>query len=425
MLDNAEKLLERYLAISRAIAGQMDFQSVLGEIADELYQLFQHDHVDISILLPDQPGRNVSFEVGMSTKWGETVDTPHMIEESPIRDLLKGQVPHFLTKDACNDSRFHFEGAFDSPIFEANLRSRVHVPLQVHGEVLGALNLSSHEIGKYGPEHVEVAQQVADLLAPYFNALIWGDQAKTAALSEGAARGREETLRLGAMRLTEAMEDERKRIGMDLHDQTLADLTRILRRVTGLKRRPVSTITTLSSIADDIEVCINEIRRIIEDTKPSVMDLFGFTQAVEAQLERTVQGAVPRIKTLVEDNTNALVDSFPGSLRTAIFRIVQEAINNAVKHSSPSTISVSIEARNADIVISVSDDGSGMLANMENQASGLENMRARAAIISANLVFEQNEPGGGTRVMITVPRNNPAEKEAPVQAGSRTMEVAQ
>ena len=425
MQISSSVLLEKYLAISRAIAGQMDFQSVLGEIAGELYQLFEHDHLDISILLPDQPGRNVSFEVGMSTKWGETADIPHMIEQSPIRGLLKGEVPHYLTSDACNDARFHFEGAFDSPIFDANLRSRVHVPLQVHGEVFGSLNLSSHDIGKYGPEHVEVAQQVADLLAPYFNALMWGDQAKTAALSEGAARGREETLRLGAMRLTEAMEDERKRIGMDLHDQALADLTRILRRITALKRRPVSVTTALSGIADDIEICINEIRRIIEDTKPSVMELFGFTQAVEAQLERTVRGSVPPIKTVVEDRTNALVDTFPDSLRTALFRIVQEAINNAVKHGCPQQVSVKIEASNEDITISVSDDGTGMLANPDSHASGLDNMRVRAAIISANLVFERNDPEGGTRVNITVPRNTRSEREALSQEPELSMEATQ
>ncbi len=420
-----EVLLVRYLAISRAIAGQMDFQSVLGEIAGELYLLIEHDHLDISILLPDQPGRNVSFEVGVSTKWGETADTPHLIVESPIRDLLTGKVTHYLTSDACNDSRFHFEGSFDSPIFEANLRSRVHVPLQVHGEVLGALNLSSHEIGRYGPEHVEIAQQVADLLAPYFNALIWGDQAKTAALSEGAARGREETLRLGALRLTEAMEDERKHIGMDLHDLTLADLTRILRRITGLKRRPVSLNTSLSGIADDINICINELRRIIEDTKPGVMDLFGFTQAVEAQLERTVGGMVPTITTIVEDSTNSIVDQFSGSLRTALFRIVQEAINNAVRHSSPQQIAVRIEANERDIIISVCDDGIGMEALQGTQSNGLDNMRARAAIVSANLVFERNDPHGGTRVTITVPRNHISTGHHDHIGGTLSVEAAQ
>lgn len=418
-------LLERYLNISRAIAGQMDFQSVLGEIADELYQLFEHDHVDISILLPDQPGRNVSFEVGVSTKWGETSDTPHLIAQSPIRDLLLGKVPNYLTNDACNDARFHFPGAFDSPIFEANLRSRVHVPLQVHGEVLGSLNLSSHEIGKYGPEHVEIAQQVADLLAPYFNALIWGDQAKTAALSEGAARGREETLRLGALRLTEAMEDERKRIGMDLHDQTLADLTRILRRLTGLKRRPVSVTISLGGIADDVNTCINELRRIIEDTKPSVMDLFGFAQAVEAQLERTVVGIDPPIATSVEDHTHSMVDEFSGSLRTALFRIVQEAINNAVKHGSPRQVTVKIEANEKDIAISVGDDGSGMQALQDNHSSGLDNMRIRAAIISADLEFKENQPDGGTRVMITVPRQQFLDDKNQNLSGEHSLEAAQ
>lgn len=401
---SSEILLERYLAITRAIAGQMDFQSVLGEIAGELHHLFEHDHLDISILLPDQPDRNISFEVGVSTKWGETSDTPHRISESPIRDLLTGKVPHFLTNDARNDSRFHFEDAFDSPIFEANLRSRVHVPLQIHGKIHGSLNISSHQISKYNQEHVEIAQQVADMLAPYFYALIWGDQAKTAALSEGAARGREEALRLGALRLTEAMEDERKHIGMDLHDQTLADLTRILRRISGLKRRPISVATALSGIADDINTCINELRRIIEDTKPSVMDLFGFTQAIEAQLERTVEGITPPIKTIVQDSTNSIVDDFPDSLRTALFRIVQEAINNAIKHGAPKQVAVKIDADKHNIFVSVCDDGSGMHTIQESHSSGLDNMRVRADIISAKLVFEGNEPDGGTRVLMTVPR---------------------
>ena len=134
------------------------------------------------------------------------------------------------------------------------------------------------------------------------------------------------------------------------------------------------------------------------------MDLFGFTQAVEAQLERTVGGMVPAVKTMVEDSTNSIVDDFPGSLRTALFRIVQEAINNAVKHSSPREVTVKIQTDNQSVLISVNDDGTGMDALQDNHSSGLDNMRVRAAIISADLVFDQVEPDGGTRVIITVPR---------------------
>jgi signal transduction histidine kinase len=405
MLKSVDVLLERYLAITRAIAGQMDFQSVLGEIAGEVHQLFGHDHLDISILLPGNPDRNVSFEVGMSTQWGETRDTPHRTAQSPIRDLLTGKVSNFLTGDACNDARFHFEGAFDSPIFEANLRSRVHVPLQVHGAVYGSLNISSQEIDRYDDEDVEVAQQVADLLAPYFYALIWGDQAKNAALAEGAARGREEALRLGALRLTEGMENERKRIGMDLHDQTLADLTRILQRIPGMKRNPARAGSAFTGIANEINTCVKELRRIIEDTKPSVMDLFGFTQAIEAQLERSVAGIVPPVKTSVQDLTASIVDEFPDSLRTTLFRIVQEAINNAVKHSSPRQVSVGIDADDFIVLINVCDDGSGMCEPEENPTGGMDNMRVRAAIISAELDISANGPEGGTRVSISIPRN--------------------
>ena len=74
MRESPEKLLERYLAISRAIAGQLDFQSVLGQIADEASALFQHDHLDISIISPHRKDCCVAFEIGLATEWGETSD---------------------------------------------------------------------------------------------------------------------------------------------------------------------------------------------------------------------------------------------------------------------------------------------------------------------------------------------------------------
>lgn len=409
MPKDPEILLERYLAISKAIAGQMDFQSVLGEISDEVHQLFEHDHLDISITLPDRRDYNVSFEVGLSTEWGQKTDTPHFVGYSPIRDLLTGKVSSLLTDDACNDERFHFDGAFDSPIYDANLRSRVHVPLYVHNEIQGALNISSHQKGKYTEEDVKAAQQIADLLAPYFYALTWGDQAKNAALSEGAARGREEALRIGTLRLTEAMENERKHIGMDLHDQTLADLTRISRHISRISRKPQAVPTDMTKLATEINLCMSELRRIIEDTKPSVMDLFGFAQAIEAQLERSVAGIQPPIKTDVNDTASTVLDACPDSLRTTVFRIVQEAINNAVKHGSPRNIQVVVRAEGNYLCVSVIDDGSGTPLESEISMGGMDNMRVRAALISADLTVSGDEADGGTRVTIMVPlQGNPS-----------------
>ena len=160
MPSDSDSLVDRYLAISRAIAGQMDYQNVLRQVAKEVDSLFQPDHMDIAIILPDQRACLVSFEVGMRTGWSKIKD-PAPLAGSPIRSLLMGEVPDILTGDAWEDERFHFNGAFDKPIFDAKLHSRMHVPLHVHGGVLGSLNISSHQKNKYTEADMVIAQQVA------------------------------------------------------------------------------------------------------------------------------------------------------------------------------------------------------------------------------------------------------------------------
>ncbi len=96
--------------------------------------------------------------------------------------MLWGEVPYLLADDALFDQRFHFTGAFDEPIFAARLRSRIIVPLRARGGIIGALNISRHEAGCYTLADVEVAQQCADLIAPYIFALIQTEEARRAML---------------------------------------------------------------------------------------------------------------------------------------------------------------------------------------------------------------------------------------------------
>src|SRR5690606_27889146 len=102
------------------------------------------------------------------------------------------------------------------------LCARVHVPLVVADGVIGALSISRFARGCYGPRDITAARYVADLISPYVYALLETDRSRRTAIIEAEARAREEGLRLGALNLTEALEQERQRIGMDLHDQTLA-----------------------------------------------------------------------------------------------------------------------------------------------------------------------------------------------------------
>ncbi len=411
--------INRYLAISRAVAGQLDFKKVLSEIAEEIGKLLPHDHMDVAIISPEHPDFHVAYEVGVATGWGG-VGAPQPINSSPIRQLLRGEVPNLVTSDAWKDPRFHFEGAFDEPIYDARLHSRIHVPMQVHGKIHGALNISSHETGAYCEDDLEIAQNIADLIAPYFFALIRGDQAEKSALSEGAARGRAEALRQGALRLTEGMERERRRIGMELHDQTLADLSRIYRQIERATRNDKPVAKELIHIGEELSQCTRELRRIIEDAKPGILELFGFQQAVEAQLERSVVGAVPPISTSVIDETGGLIDHCPDPVRTAIFRIVQEAVNNAVKHSRCRRIEVAVRKLDNEINISVTDNGSGPSDGWVNSSGGMDNMRVRAALISADITFEDSRETGSTSVVISLPEGTQDDEpdRAPLDADS-------
>ncbi|MEX0346692.1 MAG: ATP-binding protein [Rhizobiaceae bacterium] len=395
--------INRYLAISRAVAGQLDFTKVLREIAGEVSKLIPHDHMDVTIILPDKPDFHVAYEVGMETSWGGASE-PQPNEMSPIRLLLFGEVTHLMTGDAWKDPRFHFEGAFDEPIFDAKLHSRLHVPMQVQGKIHGSLNISNHKCDVYSAQDLEVARNIADLIAPYFYALIKGQQAERSALAEGAARGRAEALRQGALRLTEGMERERRRLGMELHDQTLADLTRIYRRIERINSKGSKVKSgELENIEEELARCTRELRRIIEDAKPGILELFGFRQAVEAQLERSVIGSSPPIATSVIDQADGLIDRSPDPIRTAIFRIVQEAINNAVNHGKCRSIKVTIHERSGGIEVKVTDDGPGPAKDWNKSTGGLDNMRVRAALISASISFVQDEESTGTSVVILLP----------------------
>ena len=217
-------LLNHLFSISRLLAGQLDFRSAIRAVSAEIAQILPHDHLDVCILRHD--GKfHTAYESGIETDWGSQPHAP--IANSPIRALLQGDVDYILTEDARTDPRFQFAGGFYKPIHDHGLRARIHVPMKVHGEVIGAFSASLQHAGAYSVDDVRNARYISDLLSPYFFALRAAEQAQQSAIIEAAAWAREEGLRLGALKLTLALEGERQRIGMDLHDQTLADLTRL------------------------------------------------------------------------------------------------------------------------------------------------------------------------------------------------------
>ena len=403
MTRSAPVLVDKLLAISRALAGHVDPGAAFRATAAEIEALIPHAHMDVAVLL-DKGRSHACYEAGFHTSWSELSEHPLPADCSPVRTVFRGEVAYLLTGDALRDPRFHFEGALDEPIFAAELRSRIIVPLRARGGVVGTLNISRHEADRFNESDVVVAQQCADFIAPYIFALSQAEEARRAMLAESEARNREELLRVGASKLTEGMERERRRMAMDLHDQTLADLARIARKVSSMRHEGVAAGEQLSDLERELASCLTELRHIIDDMRPSVLELFGFRDAVEAHLNRSVNGARPPIAVHISDYSGAIADHLPETTRTALYRIVQEAINNAVRHAAAERIDVRIETIEGVLRVAVTDDGRGCAALDSTAGGGIGHMRTRAALIGARLRFGRVDGGGGTRVVVEVAR---------------------
>jgi signal transduction histidine kinase len=414
-------MLPHLLSISQALAGKLDFQSAIHAVSVSVAELIRYDHLDVCIMALDGT-THLAYETGIATTWGSPTAPPVPISRSPIRALLWGQVPYMLTTDAIEDERFHFDGAHDRPIFDARLRSRINVPLRVQGTVIGALSCSTHDTGVYTMGDVKTAQHVADLLAPYMFALRSAEQAKASAIVEAESRAREEGLRQGALRLTEELEHERQRIGMDLHDQTLADLTRLLHRLARLRDQAVVPGDAFGPLEENLRASMRELRRIIDDAKPNVLQLFGFAEAVEDILERTRLASGGTLVATLEDHAGGAIDRLPDPLKVALFRIVQEAVNNAARHAGPERIAIRLWEEDRRVVITVTDDGGG-IGQLPRKLGGIDNMRTRAQLVGADFRIGQVPGGRGTVVAIAldgarVPRPL-AEDSARARGGAR------
>lgn len=424
MHDLSSETFARLLSISQAIAGRMDYQSVLQAFAHELEGLIPHDHMDL-VLLGEQGRMHSCYEVGLNTSWGQLAERPRPTANSPIRTVLWGKDPYILTDDALDDSRFHFSGALDSPIYTADLRSRVIVPLRVHGRVFGALNISNHEVGYYTETHVSIAQRCADLIAPYLFALQRAEDARKAGAAEVNARTRAETLRTGALQLTEGMEAERRRLAMDLHDQTLGDLSRLLRRIAEFRKQRAVSAADLSEIESELATTLAELRRLVEDLKPGVLDLFGFGEAVEALLHKAVDFARAEVRTSFEDRTGGEIDSMSGTVRSTFYRIVQEAVNNAMRHSRASTVNVRVTRTGARVCVEIEDDGVGCSETGEGAPRGIGNMRTRAELVDATFELGPGPLGRGTRIRVSaeLPATASRDEEAVAAEGAEETPV--
>lgn len=195
----------------------------------------------------------------------------------------------------------------------------------------------------------------------------------------------------------ESQENERKRLAADLHDSIGAMLSTIRLSLSTSVTKSGENSEQIGQIKNMLDDTIDSVRRLSRDLLPSTLEKFGLSYAIREMCEQysTVSG-LP-----IQFHEKEKTVSIEKSSEVMIFRIIQELINNAMKHASATQIQVVLNWSNT-LRISVTDDGIGFVPETTKSGLGLFNMQNRAKLVGGVLNFEK-DISKGTNATLTIP----------------------
>lgn len=240
------------------------------------------------------------------------------------------------------------------------------------------------------------------LLAAFTTRVILALEGQAADRYQEVVRAREELQQLSA-RLVDAQEQERRSIARELHDEIGQSLTGVLVEMANL-----STLIRSQNKADALETKAEEIKKQIESSigvvrnmalllRPPMLDDLGLVPALEWQARE----ALKRNGIFVKVAASSVSEDLPEELKTAVYRIVQEALHNCVKHAEAHNVRVTLEQQPAELLLSIQDDGKGFRAP-EERGMGLLGIEERVTHLGGTFSVE-SEPGQGVVLRVILP----------------------
>jgi Signal transduction histidine kinase len=213
------------------------------------------------------------------------------------------------------------------------------------------------------------------------------------------------------LKILETQENERSRIARDLHDSTVQNLTNIMHKTELCSRLididSIRAKLELQTMIGTIKSTINDMRNIIYNLRPMSFDDLGFITTIDRFIKEYNKSKDVNILFHFEEQE---IEILP-VVRLTLFRIIQEAVSNAVKHGKAKNIVIDFFCRNNLINLDISDDGCGFdqskcVLNNNDILSGfgLSIMRERVLLLSGNINIVSNE--NGTKISVKVPLKN-------------------
>jgi signal transduction histidine kinase len=374
--------LEGLNEIGAALAGEVELEPLLDLVARRMQELVGARLVLIA--LPDAPG---SLAVVAAAGHDDLVGTSFDPSRSKVgRVLERGHTERVdaVVEDPEVDQRV---------ARELGITSAMYLPLAVRGKPIGVVAVHD-KLGtdaRFDEGDVRLAESLV------------GRAAIAVDLSERVSR---DALR----RVVDAQELERARLARELHDETGQALTSIL---LGLKHLDDVVETdaareATAAIRELVATTLQDVRRLAVELRPSALDDFGLVPAVE------------RLASNLSEQSDLVVDleaqlgnrRLPAEAETALYRIVQEALTNVVKHADARRVSITLVRKEASAVVVIEDDGRGFDPEaVRAGALGFTGMRERVELVGGRLTVETS-PGAGTTLVaeVRVASGAPAEE---------------
>jgi len=263
------------------------------------------------------------------------------------------------------------------------MHSFLGVPVMTRGVAFGNLYLAEKQpAGSFTEED----QEIVTLLA-----------AQAAVAIENAGSVQRDALR----RAVHAQEVERRRLARELHDETGQALTSILLGLAAVERAE-SAEAARAAVADLrtlVVETLQDVRRLAVELRPSALDDFG----LEPALRRLGQSVREAAELDVQVEARLGNERLPPDVETALYRIVQEALTNVVKHAGADHVSILVTRKPSSVLVVIEDDGRGFDPEQTRAAGlGLLGMNERVELLDGTFQVEA-EPGAGTTLVVELP----------------------
>ena len=377
-LEQVVQGLEATTAIARAVGAETQLDRVLELIVKRGRALV--DARAMVILLRDGEEMEVAACAGEAE--ADVVGRRIPVEGSTSGEILRGARPERIrdvaTRLRISSDRLGVPGAHTALL----------VPLEFRSRGLGVL-VAFDRIGseqEFGAEH-------ETLLLAF---------AASAATAVATAQTVEHE------RLRESMaaaEQERRRWARELHDETLQGLAGFQVLLSSALRRsdPDSLQQAVRTAVEQIGTEIEKLRMLITELRPAALDELGLQPAIESLASRVA--AVEGLEVETEVSLGPEGERLAPELETAVYRLVQEALTNVVKHAGASRVGIEIVATDAHVDVVVRDDGDGFDTGAPREGFGITGMRERVALADGMLAIDST-PGEGTVVAATLQRGD-------------------